>query len=160
MKKKIRLVHEQDIIPTKFQLRDSARLITKEREHSELVSLHVCTVPAPFSSPEIIYKDDELMYVIEGEGTMVFDGETHEFRPGTAMYIPAGCSYHQHATKDLKLLIIIAPPRLRSQWAKRPDLISLEPEDAVSKKEARDSQVPLAQASAILSCLLPAWQRY
>jgi mannose-6-phosphate isomerase-like protein (cupin superfamily) len=131
MEKRIRLVHEQDIIPTRFKDRDSARLITREREHSDLLSLHICTVPAPFSSPEISYKEDELMYVLEGEGTMEFDGETCEFRSGTAMYIPAGCSYRQKAAKDLKLLIIIAPPRLRSQWAKRADLVSLEPEDAV-----------------------------
>jgi mannose-6-phosphate isomerase-like protein (cupin superfamily) len=134
MNKRIKIVHEQDIIPTKFQLRDSARLITKEREQSDLVSLHICTVPAPFESPEISYKEDELMYVIEGEGVMVFDGETHDFRPGTAMYIPAGCKYHQRATSDLKLLIIIAPPRLRSQWAQRDDLVSLEPEDALKDK--------------------------
>jgi mannose-6-phosphate isomerase-like protein (cupin superfamily) len=134
MSKKIRLIHEQDVIPTRFNDRDSARLVTPEREGCDHLSLHICTVPAPFSSPEISYTEDEIMYVIEGEGTMHFDGEVQPFRPGTAMYIPAGCSYRQQASTDLKLVIIIAPPRLRSQWAKRRDLVSLEPEDALRNR--------------------------
>jgi mannose-6-phosphate isomerase-like protein (cupin superfamily) len=134
MEKKIKIVYEEDIIPSKFRLRDTARLITKERENSDLCSLHVCTIPAPFTSPEIVYEEDEILYLIEGEGTMIFDGKAHDFRPGTAVFIPKGCKYTQQARKDLKVLVIIAPPRLRSQWAGRPDLILLEPEDAVIKR--------------------------
>ena len=141
MEKKIKLVYEEDIIPTKFRHRDTTRLITKERESSERCSLHICTIPAPFTSDpvkpgtrEVVYDEDELLYIIEGEGTMIFDGEAHDFGPGTAVYIPAGCKYYQQAKKDLKVLVVIAPSRLRSQWVNRPDLLLLEPEDAVKKK--------------------------
>jgi len=142
MEKKIRIVHEEDIIPTKFRHRDTARLITPEREGSTHCSVHICTIPAPFTSDpvkpgvsEIVYEEDEILYLLEGEGTMIFDGKAHEFKPGTAVYIPAGCKYIQQARKDLKVLVIIAPSRQRSQWANRPDLILLEPEDAVRKKK-------------------------
>ena len=143
MEKKIKIVHEDNIIPTKFRHRDTQRLITREREGSERCSMHICTIPAPFTSDpvkpgtsEVVYDQAEILYLIEGEGTMIFDGEAHDFRPGTAIYIPAGCKYFQQAKKDLKVLVVIAPPRMREDWANRPDLLLLEPEDAV-KKEVR-----------------------
>ena len=138
MEKKIRMIHEDDVIPTIFRHRETKRLITPEREGSERCSLHICTIPAPFTSDpvkpgvsEVVYEEDELLYIIEGQGTMIFDGEAHEFGPGTAIHIPAGCKYYQKASKDLKVLVVIAPPRLRLQWANRSDLLLLEPEDAV-----------------------------
>ena len=141
MEKKIRMVHEDDVIPTIFRHRETKRLITQEREGSERCSLHICTIPAPFTSDpvkpgisEVVYEEDELLYIIEGEGTMIFDGEAHEFGPGTTVYIPAGCKYYQKARKDLKVLVVIAPPRLRAQWANRSDLLLLEPENAVKKR--------------------------
>jgi quercetin dioxygenase-like cupin family protein len=35
-------------------------------------------------------EDDELLYVLEGEGRVSLDGEAHPFAPGTAVFVPRG----------------------------------------------------------------------
>jgi len=135
MKREIKVVHEEDIIPTIFSGRESARLITKERENSEMVSLHIVSVPAPSMGGEVCYpENDELLYFIEGEGKLIWEDKFHDCRPGTAVYIPKGCKYRMFIKKDSKILCVLAPPRLRSEWAKRDNLILLEPENAVKEK--------------------------
>lgn len=135
MEKEIKVVHEEDIIPSIFSDRQSARLITKEREYSETASLHICRILAPLMSDEIFYPDnDELMYLIEGEAQLIYGDKLQDCKPGTAIYVPKGCKYHMFVKKDSKLLVIIAPPRLRSEWAERVNLILLEPENALREK--------------------------
>ena len=102
--------------------------------------MRICTIRAAFTSDpvkpgvaEFVSDEDEILYLIEAEGPMIFDGGADEFTPGTAVYIPAGWTCIQQAKKDLKVLVIIAPPRQRTQRAKRPDLILLEPEDAIRR---------------------------
>jgi len=135
VKKEFKLVHEEDVIPTIFANRQSARLITKERENSEMLSLHICWHPAPQTTPEVHYtKNDEIMYLMEGEGQLISGDKAYDWKPGAAAYIPQGHRYYIIAKKDMKILIIITPPRLRSEWAKRKDLILLEPENALKEK--------------------------
>lgn len=143
MEKKIKLVREEDIIPTIFERRTSARLITKEREGSEYCSLHICRNHA-FSqwTKDVKYPDaDEIIYNIMGEAELIFDGEVHDFPIGAAMYIPMGQTYRMLCKTDGVVLVVKAPPTLRSEWAtrvegnpQRQDLVLLEPEDAVRKK--------------------------
>ena len=50
---------------------------------------------------------DEMYYIIEGEGHMELDGETHQVRPGTAIYIPPGVTHRGWG--DFKALIVVNP---------------------------------------------------
>lgn len=141
MEKKIKMVHESEVIPTIFEDRDSARLITQERDGSEF-SLHICTIPGfQRYNYEVIYRDrDELLYLISGQGKMIFSGEDHDFRPGAAFFMPAGGTFKQEAKTELKIIVVMSPPRLRSDWEAKKvpshqSLMLLEPEDAIRKKE-------------------------
>ncbi len=141
MKKTVKVVYEEDIIPTIFETRSSKRLITKERENSEVCSFHIVTSTILGASPyEVVYPDnDEILYILEGKGTLIANDQGYDMRPGTAIYIPKGCGYRMIRETPLKIACVIAPPRLRSDWAAKRDpshkvLVLLEPEDAVRKK--------------------------
>ena len=141
MGKTVKVVYEEDIIPTIFADRATKRLITKERENSELCSFHICNMPIPFSTPyDIVYPDnDEIVYVLEGKGTLIANDQCYDLRPGMAFYSPKGCGWRLILETPAKFIAVLAPPRLRSNWAARrdpshKDLMLLEPEDAMKKK--------------------------
>lgn len=135
MKKEICVIHENDVIASVFEGRTSARLITKEREKSEMMSFHICKMDRPVMSSGVLYpKNDEIIYLVEGRGRMYWEDKRVDFTPGTAVYIPSGCGYRQEILEPSKIVVIIAPPRLRTEWTKRPDLVQLEPENALVKK--------------------------
>ena len=136
MEKEIKLVYEEDIIPTHFGTRTSARIITKEREDSDALSIHLVKGRAePLWSEDIFYpNNDEYLYSLEGDGQILFGGKCYDFRPGTAVFIPKGCKYRMLSGTEHKVLVIMTPPRLRAEWVKNPKVILLEPEDAVRKK--------------------------
>ena len=49
----------------------------------------------------------EVIYVIEGEGTMLYEGETEILTPGMSHYCPKGCS-HSFMNKSDKDLVFFA----------------------------------------------------
>jgi mannose-6-phosphate isomerase-like protein (cupin superfamily) len=53
----------------------------------------------------------EILYVIEGKGTMTIGGETYDVRPGTAVWVPKGVehSFTGDATTPLLALQIYTP---------------------------------------------------
>lgn len=128
MDKTIRVVYEDDIEPTIFKNRETKRLITLEREQSEHMSFHVCTAFQLGLSPVISYpSNDEILYFLEdGESRIIWEDNCVQLRKGSAVYIPAGCKYQIHSTRVHKTVVVIAPPRLREEWAGRPDLMRLE----------------------------------
>ena len=52
-------------------------------------------------------RTDEFYYVIDGQGTMVLDGEEIELRSGVVVYVPRGVKHK--ATGDLTVLTICIP---------------------------------------------------
>jgi len=144
MEKKISLIHEDDVIPTMFAGRESARIITKEREGSEHFSIHFNWIrPRGQWLPQYAYypNADEIVYLLEGDAHVIINEEVCKWPVGTAMYIPAGRRWKLLNETFTKVLILKAPPTLRSEFATRTednphlkDLVQLEPENALKKK--------------------------
>ncbi len=129
------MVREEEIIPSVFETGTCARMITRERENTTHCSFAICRMQAGPWSKEIGYADkDEAVYLIKGEAELAFDGQLHGWTVGGCMYVPAGQKYRLHPQTDLVFAVIQSPPALRSDWAGRPDLVVLEPEDAVRKE--------------------------
>lgn len=118
----------KDVEPTIFKGRESRRLFSPERDNSNKMSLHKVHRWAGISSGETKYaKNDEILYILEGEG-YVFEGEkSYPLRPGSCVFIPANTGYRIYNPSDLRLLAILSPPRYRDEWKERPDLVQLEP---------------------------------
>lgn len=128
MAKEVKWVHEDEVIPTVFVDRKTRRLITQEREGSEKVSFHIITADQVGDSPLFDHGNDEILYVIRGNVTLLWNGASADLRPGSAIYLPAGTAYRIRYKGPVKIAAVLSPPRFRSEWAGRPDVVQLEPE--------------------------------
>jgi mannose-6-phosphate isomerase-like protein (cupin superfamily) len=56
------------------------------------------------------HTEDEVYYVIDGEGKVSIDGAEHAVRAGSVVYVPARVSHHFHSvTRDLLVLVFFSP---------------------------------------------------
>ena len=117
----------ESVEPTIFKDRESRRLISPERDKSERMSLHRIFRYERGISYEVHYpKNDEILYILNGEG-YIFEGqEKYPFKTGSSLFIPEGTPYRVYNTSDLEMLAILSPPRYRKEWQEREDLVKLE----------------------------------
>lgn len=144
IKKSICLIHEDDVIPTYFTGRESARMITQEREGSEHFSVHMNWIrPRDQWSSQFAYypNADEVVLLLEGEAEVLINDEICKWPVGAAIFIPAGCKWTPRPITNIKVLVVKAPPTLRSEFATRKsdhkflkDLVKIEPENALKCK--------------------------
>ncbi len=122
----ISIRHWEDIDPTLFMGRESRRIITPEKENATKFSIHRIHRYAGLSN-EITYpKNDEALYIIEGEGYILEGDKKTPIRPGSCVFIPAGEKYRIYNVVPLVMIAILSPPRSREEWKDRKDLIQLE----------------------------------
>ena len=58
------------------------------------------------------HTEDEVYYVVEGQGAIRVADEDGPVGPGTVVYVAAGVEHRFHSiTKDLKILVVFAPMR-------------------------------------------------
>ena len=134
---KIIVRDSESVDPTLFKGRMSRRVISPERDNSKKMSLHKVHRWAGLSNPTTYAENDEILYILEGEG-WIFEGEQkHHLTPGYCVLIPAGTTYQIFNPSDMKLLAILSPPRYRDEWGQRADLVKLE-----SPVDPPDSQKP------------------
>jgi ethanolamine utilization protein EutQ (cupin superfamily) len=53
---------------------------------------------------------DEIVYLMAGEAELEFDGTTHQFKAGSALFIPDGCSYKYRTVNGPNELIAVFSP--------------------------------------------------
>ena len=77
----------------------------------QMQSLAEATVPEGGATERHYHKlSEELYFLLEGEGSMVIDGEPREVAPGDAVLIPAGAWHQISAKSELRFLCCCAPP--------------------------------------------------
>jgi mannose-6-phosphate isomerase-like protein (cupin superfamily) len=123
------IIRDSDSVePTIFKDRESKRVISPERDNSTRISLHKILRYPRGKSYEVKYpENDEILYILDGEG-YIYDGEgEHLVKEGYCVFIPANTSYQIDNSKELIMLAILSPPRYRDEWTKRKDLVRIEP---------------------------------
>ncbi len=66
--------------------------------------------PAGADVPQNPHTEDEVYYVIEGDGSIRIGETDHAAAPGVLAYVPAGVAHHFHSvTRDLRVLVFFAP---------------------------------------------------
>ncbi len=92
----------------------------------KLDSSNMCFGVSFFSSQthapgHIHEKEEEMVYVLEGKGEMVFDGFAEEIREGTFICIPPGVEHSVNNTgkKTIKLLYVFSPPIIIGAYENR-----------------------------------------
>jgi len=118
----------ESVEPTIFTGRESRRLISPERDNSHKMSLHMIHRCPGISPKESKYpKNDEILYILEGEGYLLEGKRRYRIKPGYCVFIPANTGYRIYNPSNMKVLAILSPPRYREEWKERSDLVQLEP---------------------------------
>ena len=112
MEKKIEVVKFEDVKPAVLHGEDieSRRLVTKWRENSGRMSLSVATVGKRFTGKTTYDKEDEILYLLEGNGKILWKGGEAEMKKGMAVFIPVGTEYQIQARETITLVAILSPP--------------------------------------------------
>jgi mannose-6-phosphate isomerase-like protein (cupin superfamily) len=97
------IAHRNAVAPVPCPCGASQRLIT--RAHSPNLGLHVTHIQC--GDRHFHQATDEVYYVLEGEGFVELDGNTHAVSPGAAILIPAGVRHRGWG--DFTAVIVTQP---------------------------------------------------
>lgn len=89
---------------------DDYRRVVQTAPHSQLVTMHL---RAGEAIGEEEHDDaDQLLYVVEGHGQAVLDGEPLALEPGQLVYVPAGVRHDIQNTgqASLRVWTVYTPP--------------------------------------------------
>jgi mannose-6-phosphate isomerase-like protein (cupin superfamily) len=74
------------------------------------MSLGVYALPAGGHDPQQPHHEDEVYYVVSGQGQVTVGEETQPVQPGSIVFVAAHVPHHFHdITEDLKILVFFAP---------------------------------------------------
>ncbi len=78
-----------------------------EKPENDIATLHVVDISE--DAKEHYHKNmREIYFVLEGEGELILDGESHPVKPGSTVLINAGTRHK--ATGKLKVIVVVIPP--------------------------------------------------
>ena len=74
------------------------------------LSLGLYALPAGGTDPQHPHTEDEVYYIISGQGMIQVGAENRPVEPGTTVFVAAGVEHRFHTiTEDLKILVFFAP---------------------------------------------------
>ena len=74
------------------------------------LSVGLYTLPAGSIDPQQPHTEDEVYYIVSGQGAIQVDNETCAVQEGSVIFVAAGASHHFHSiTVDLTILVFFAP---------------------------------------------------
>lgn len=89
---------------------DSGRLYL-EFLRSQALSVGVYVLPANGTDPQSPHGEDEVYYVLSGQGSITVDGEARSVETGSVIFVGANVEHRFHdIVEELKLLVFFAPP--------------------------------------------------
>lgn len=77
----------------------------------ESMSLGLYALPAGGDDLQQPHHEDEVYYIVSGQGQITVGEETQPVRPGSIVFVAAHVPHKFHdITEDLKILVFFAPP--------------------------------------------------
>ncbi len=92
-----------------------AEQVVAERPYLEFLrrdsmSLGLYVLPAGGVDPQQPHGEDEVYYVVSGQGQITVGDETQPVQPGSIVFVAAQVPHHFHdISEDLKILVFFAP---------------------------------------------------
>jgi mannose-6-phosphate isomerase-like protein (cupin superfamily) len=77
------------------------------------MDMGIAEFPARIVAPEHVHEnEEEISYIISGEGELYIEGRIEKLKPGISVYIPPGLPHHTRNTGNeiLKVLYVLSPP--------------------------------------------------
>jgi mannose-6-phosphate isomerase-like protein (cupin superfamily) len=88
---------------------DQGRLYLEFLNHPSL-SVGLYRLSAGSKDTQSPHTEDEVYYIIDGEGQIMVDGEDQPVHPGSVIFVAAHVEHRFHSiTRDLDILVIFAP---------------------------------------------------
>jgi len=74
--------------------------------------------PHTHAPAHVHMEEEEILYVLTGQGKMYFDGVPEELRPGICIYVPPAVEHSIENTGDevLKVLYVFSPPVVQGSY--------------------------------------------
>lgn len=74
------------------------------------LSVGMYALPAGGTDPQQPHAEDEVYYIISGQGSIRVGDEDREVKPGCVVFVTAHVEHRFHSiTEDLKILVFFAP---------------------------------------------------
>jgi mannose-6-phosphate isomerase-like protein (cupin superfamily) len=105
-------VAERELQATRADGDTASRAVAIDKSFgSELLELHLARYEPGRSRPRTLEGVQEVLYTVEGEGTLIVGGEEHRLEPMTAAYVVAGETYEidNPGPETLLLVSAVAP---------------------------------------------------
>jgi mannose-6-phosphate isomerase-like protein (cupin superfamily) len=102
-------VAERDLEASRTDGDTASRAVAIDKSFgSELLELHIARYEPGRSQPRTLEGAQEVMYAVEGAGSLIVDGESHRLEPMTAGYVVAGETYEIDNPGPETLLVVSA----------------------------------------------------
>jgi len=95
-------------------------LIAGEQTNGAYAVVEIFTVPGGGPPPHIHHREDEMFYILEGEGTIFAGDDTIRASAGTCVHVPTGMVHHykNEGNRPLRLLVMYTPAGFEGYFLK------------------------------------------
>lgn len=115
-------IHERKVRAVNLPGRKHKMIIGPENfGKSKNMCFGVAVFPAKKHAPSHVHDiQEEIIYIINGEGEIYFDSLPEHVEPGSCVYIPPGIehSIHNQSDIDMKLVYVFSPPTKQGSYDK------------------------------------------
>jgi len=115
------VIHENDIETKQLPGRSHKMVLRPDNIGSKNMCAGVAVFPANKHAPSHVHeKEEEMLYVLAGEGNMYFNGKAEPIKEGTFMFVPKAVEHSLEATtdNDLKVFYVFSPPTVQGSYDK------------------------------------------
>lgn len=116
-------IHEEEVKAVSLPGREHKMIIGPDHfGKSKNMCFGVATFPANQHAPAHVHdRQEEIIYIICGEGEVYFDGVPEHVEPGSCIYIPPGIEHSINNQSDIgmKLVYAFSPPAKQGSYDKK-----------------------------------------
>ena len=116
-------IHESEVEAVQLPGRDLKAIIgPRDFGPASNMCFGVAEFPMHQHAPGHVHlAQEEILYVLTGEGEFYFDGVPEAVRPGTCIYVPSGVEHSIKNTGDevLKVIYVFSPPVVQGSYDRK-----------------------------------------
>lgn len=114
-------IHESEVEANDLPGRKHKMIIRPDNMGSKMMCFGMADFPAQSHAPAHVHpEEEEILYVLTGEGEMYFDGEPEPIQPGTCIIVPPKVkhSIKNDSPEILRVVYIFSPPVIQGSYDK------------------------------------------
>jgi len=113
------IIHESEVAAKQLPGRSHKMILRPDNVGTENMCFGVADFPANAHAPEHIHEnEEEIIYILSGEGEIYFDGKPEPVKPGSCVFIPGNVVHSINNTSDevMKLAYVFSPPVVQGSY--------------------------------------------